>query len=150
MTPCISVSPESGRCSLLYTFCFSETYRTIKHRDPLSVTELSQTSLREVVHKYIRIKVLSAHAMGAVCARYGGIQYQMERSGQTHAPAALIPEKVPLIPIEQKAVWVAGPVWTFLRRDNVLVLSGIEPRSLDCSSRCLSLYRLGYPDSIYM
>jgi hypothetical protein len=36
----------------------------------------------------------------------------MEMSGQLHAPAALPPEKEPLILIGQEAVWAPEPFWT--------------------------------------
>jgi hypothetical protein len=49
-------------------------------------------------------------------------RYQMEGSCQLHAPAALLRGKASLIPIDQKAVWVAEPVWTLLRRKILLPL----------------------------
>jgi len=36
----------------------------------------------------------------------------MKVSGQFHAPAALPPEKEPLVPIGCEAGWAAEPVWT--------------------------------------
>jgi len=36
----------------------------------------------------------------------------MEVSGQLHAPAALLPEESPLIPIGYEAGWASEMVWT--------------------------------------
>jgi hypothetical protein len=36
----------------------------------------------------------------------------MEVSGQLHEPAALPPEKEPLVPIEYEAGWAPEPFWT--------------------------------------
>jgi hypothetical protein len=67
----------------------------------------------------------------------------MEVSGHFQAPAALIPEMIPPLPIVQEAGWPPQPVWTLWRRQNHFPLPGIKPRDF---SR--SLYRLSYPGSL--
>jgi hypothetical protein len=47
---------------------------------------------------------------------------------QLHAPAALPPEKEPLVLIGLEAEWAPGPVWTTWRK--VLTLPGLELRPL--------------------
>ena len=63
--------------------------------------------------------------------------------GQCHAPAALYPEKEPVL-IVQEAGWAPGPVWTGAEN---LASTGI--RSPDLPARKQSLYRLGYLDHNY-
>jgi hypothetical protein len=53
----------------------------------------------------------------------------IEVSGQLHAAAALLPWKEPLIPIAYEAGWTPEPIWMFWRRENVLVLPGINSDS---------------------
>jgi hypothetical protein len=56
----------------------------------------------------------------------------MEVSGQLHAPAALSPEKEPLVPIGEEAGWASEPFWTQWRREKFPALAGnrtLEPRS---------------------
>jgi hypothetical protein len=60
---------------------------------------------------------------------------------QPHAPAALPPERDPLL-IAQEAGWVLEPVWTGVEN---LAPTGI--RSPDRPARSESLYRLSYPGS---
>jgi hypothetical protein len=52
----------------------------------------------------------------------------MEMSGQLQAPAALLPEKEPLVPIRLEAGWAQEPVWTlWWREKNFQILPGLEP-----------------------
>jgi hypothetical protein len=48
---------------------------------------------------------------------YGGSGYIDQRILEV-VPAALPPEKEPLVPIGQEAGWDAEPVWTIWRREN--------------------------------
>jgi hypothetical protein len=47
-------------------------------------------------------------------------------SGQPQARVALPPEKGPPVPIERKAEWAPGSVWTLLRRGEPLASAGIR------------------------
>jgi hypothetical protein len=40
----------------------------------------------------------------------------MEVSGQLHAPAALPPEKEPVVPIGEEAEWAPEPFWTVVKK----------------------------------
>jgi hypothetical protein len=42
----------------------------------------------------------------------------MEVSGQLHAPAALLPGKMPPVPIEWEVGWIPEPVWSTWSREN--------------------------------
>jgi hypothetical protein len=54
----------------------------------------------------------------------------MEVSCKLHAPAALPPEKEPLVPTGQEAEWASEPVWTQWRGENSQYLPGLEPPTI--------------------
>ena len=60
----------------------------------------------------------------------------MEVRGQLHSPATLPPGKKNSVSTEQEAGWAPLSVWTFRRRENILSILEIEPRTL----QSISLY----------
>jgi hypothetical protein len=67
----------------------------------------------------------------------------MQVSGQLQAPAALPPQKVRLVPIEQEDGWVPEPIWTLWRGEESLFPA--ENRTPAVCTVAPSLYWLGYP-----
>jgi hypothetical protein len=56
----------------------------------------------------------------------------MEVSGQLHAPAALLPEEEPPVPIGYEAGWAPEPIWTRWWREKFPAPAGnrtLEPQS---------------------
>jgi len=54
-------------------------------------------------------------------------------SGQLHILAALPLGKNP-VPIEWESRWVPDLVWTFSRKENLLPLVGLEPRTVQLAA----------------
>jgi hypothetical protein len=66
-------------------------------------------------------------------------------SGQLHAPAALPPEKGPLISIGQEVGWVSKSVWTRCWRENSQPLPGLEPPNHRARSSALYHWAISAP-----
>jgi hypothetical protein len=67
----------------------------------------------------------------------------MKLCGPFHIPAAVSPP--PPVPILQEARWALELVWALWRREDLFLLSGIEPKFLGCSAHSPLLYQLSYP-----
>jgi hypothetical protein len=71
----------------------------------------------------------------------------MEVSGQLHDPAALPPEKEPLVPIGKEAGWAPEPFWTRWWREKFPAPAGNQTLGPARPARSPELYRLSYHGS---
>jgi hypothetical protein len=69
--------------------------------------------------------------------RYTSTYSQTEVNYELHKPVALRSDEALAVPIESDAIWAAELFWT-LRKNYILLLSGIEKRCLSCQAHSLA------------